>query len=216
MATNDPVLGSGVRVEIALTYGTAIPVSAITLANPAVVTATAHGLSAKSAGYFDSMVGMEKLDGQGARVDTVTANNFSLLDIDTSAFGAHVSGNFIPVLTWGTLAQARSYGLGGGAAKTEDATCLIDTREVLISTRNAAETVSMDVLTLKVDNAAMKKLRATGRALDFALFRITFLSGEQRIFRGQPSIPGESVSQSALGTGQLSVTVKGQIVFLPS
>ena len=214
MATNDPVLGSGVRVEIALTYAAPIPVTAITLANPAVVTANAHGMLAKSAGYFDNMVGMEKLDGQATRVDVVTANSFTIQDVDTTGFGAHVSGFYVPVATWATLAQARSYGLGGGAAKTEDATTLIDTREVLFSTRNAAETVSIDVLALKVDNAAMKKMRAVGRALDFAVFRVTFLSGEQRIFRGQPSIPGESVSQSALGTGQLSITVRGQIVYL--
>jgi hypothetical protein len=48
------------------------------------------------------------------------------------------------------------------------------------------------------------------------VFRITLADGSQRIFRGQPSIPGESVAQGALGSGQMSVTVKGQVCYLPA
>ena len=74
---------------------------------------------------------------------------------------------------------------------------------------------------LKEDNAAMAKIRTTARKLGYLVFRVTHppesgqTVGAQRIYRGQPYIPGESVTQGATGTGQLSVTVQGQICYLP-
>lgn len=215
--SNSLTLGSGVRVEIGLTEGAPKIISAVSLALPGVASAAAHGLVFKTAGYFDSVIGMDPLDGQAARVTDTgspSADSFGLEDIDTTNFPAFASGVFIPITAWSTLSQSTQYVLGGGAGKTENVATLIDTREKLITILNAAETVTIDVRALKSDNQAMAKIRAVARQLGFLVFRITFPTGEQRLFRGQPSIPGETLQQGATGTGQMQVTIRGQICYL--
>jgi hypothetical protein len=215
--SNEIIIGSGVRVEIGLTESAPKTITGLTLTNPGVAACTAHGLAFGSAGYFTSIVGMDQIDGQAARVTDTgspSVDNFGLEDIDTSTFSAWVSGTFVPVATWSTLSQSTSYQLGGGAAKTEDVGTLIDTREKLLSIKNAAETVTIDIRSLKIDNAALAKIRSVARALGYLVFRITHPTEGVRLFRGQPSLPGESLTQGATGTGQLSVTIRGQILYL--
>ena len=219
----DLIIGSGVKVEIGLTEGAAKTVLSVTRTNPGIATSTAHGLAFGSAGYFDNVVGMDPLDGQAARVTDTgspSADTIGLEDINTTNFPDFTSGQFVPVTAWATLSQATQFQLGGGAPKTEDIGTLIDTTEKLLTTRNAAETVTIDIRSLKEDNTALAKVRQVARALGFLVFRITIppsgtdTVGAQRLFRGQPSIPGESVAQGGTGTGQLTVTIRGQICYL--
>lgn len=221
--STDYIIGAGVKVEIGLVEGASKTISAISLANPGIASSVGHGLAFGSAGYFDTVVGMGEIDGQAARVTdsgSPSADSFGLEDIDTTNFEAFTSGVFVPVSTWATLLQSTTVNFGGGAGKTQDTTTLKDTREKLVTVQNAAETVTIDALSLKEDNTAMAKIRSTARALGFLVFRVTYppasgqTVGAQRLFRGQPSIPGENVGKGAVGTGQLSVTVKGQVCYL--
>lgn len=221
---NEIIIGAGVRVEIGLTESAAVTVNNITQSTTPVVTAQNHGAANGSAGYFSTVVGMEQMEGQAVRVSTQGSpgdDDFTIGDIDTTDFGTFTSGNFIGVATWATLIQSTTHNIGGGAGKTEDVGCLIDTTEKLRTIKNAAETVTIDVRSLKEDNSAMAKIRSTARRLGYLVFRVTYppesgqTVGAQRIYRGQPSLPGESVSQGATATGQLSVTVQGQICYLP-
>lgn len=222
--SNEIILGAGVRVEIGYTEGAPKTISGVDLANPSIAHSAAHGLTVGSAGYFDQVTGMDPLDGQAARVASAgspSVDNFGLEDIDTTTYPDFTSGVFVPVTTWSTLSQSTQYSLGGGAGKTEDVGTLIDTTEKLLTIKNAAETVQIDIRSLKVDNQALAKIRTVARQLGFMVFRITLpglpgaaFGGGQRLFRGQPSLPGESVQQGATGTGQLSVTIRGRILYL--
>ncbi len=218
--SNEIILGAGVKVEIGTTEGAPIVVAAVSLSDPGVAsTAGAHGLTFGSFAYFTDIVGMDPLDGQAIRVDdggSPSVSNISLTDLDTTDYPEYVSGNIVPVTAWATLSQSTQYQLGGGAGKTEDVGTLIDTTEKLLTIKNAAETVTIDIRSLKEDNAALAQIRRVARRLGFMVFRITLPGGAQRAFRGQPSIPGESVQQGATGTGQLSVTIRGRILYLPS
>jgi len=219
MSSNEIIIGAGVKVEVGITEGASVDVQSISLSTTPLVTANNHALVNGSAGYFSSVVGMEQIDGQAARVNTQGSpgdDDFTLQDIDTTNFSAFTSGNFVPVTAWATLAQSTQYQLGGGAGKTEDIGTLLDTTEKLRTIKNSAETATIDIRSLKVDNAALAKIRATARKLGYLVFRITLDTGEQRLFRGQPSLPGESVGQGGTGTGQLSVTVRGQVCYLPA
>lgn len=220
MSASDIIIGAGVKVEVGITEGAPIAVAAISLSDPGIVSTTGpHGLAFGSFAYFDSIVGMDPIDGQAFRVDdggSPSVSNFRLTGLDTSDYPVFLSGFLVPITAWATLSQSTQYQLGGGAAKTEDITTLIDTTQKLLSVSNAAETATIDVRSFKQDNAALAYLRKIARKLDFAVFRITLNGGAQRTFRGQPSVPGESVQQSATGTGQLSVTVGGRVLYLPS
>ena len=120
------VKGRGIRVEIAATFGTAKVVTAVTKANPGVATSTAHAMTANTVGYFDTVVGMVQLEKQACRVKNPTANAFDLQGLNTTNYSDFTSGNFIPVATWQTLAEATSYRFGGGSAEKLNATRLID------------------------------------------------------------------------------------------
>lgn len=213
------VKGRNVRVEVGYTEGSEQVVSGITQADPGVAAVPAHGLTIGSVGYLKNVEGMSPLDGQAIRVSSAgspTADNFGLETIDTTNMPDFDSAMFVPITAWATLAQSTQYQLGGGAPKTEDVGTLIDTTEKLETIKLAAETVSIDLRSLSEDNSALDKIRRAARASNKLVFRITLNDGAQRLFRGTPSIPGESLTQGATGTGQLQVTITGQICYLPS
>ena len=70
-------------------------ITAITNAVQARVTSPNHNLALNDVVEFDGVVGMTQINGlRGAVINIVDANNFDV-DIDSSAFGAYVSGGFL-------------------------------------------------------------------------------------------------------------------------
>lgn len=214
MAT--PLIGRNVRVEISKTETAAKTVTAVSLANPGVASSTAHALVDGSVGYFNAVSGMSQLEGQAARVDTVLTDSFAIQGINTTAYPAFTAGTFVPVTAWSTLSRAASYQIGGGDADKIDTTVLLDVIKQEANGLLAAQSVSMELKLETTDDEALGLVRAAAISQAYVVFRITLSDGVQRIFRGQPSLPGENVGQGALGTGNFSVTVKGQILFLPA
>lgn len=208
--------GRNVRVEIAATFSAAKSVSAITKASIAQVTSTAHALAEGAIGYFSGVTGMDEIEGQAASVDTTLTNTFDAEGINSTNFGAF-SGtcSFTPVATWLTLSNSTSYTIGGGEADSIDETTLLDTIKKSSSGQLAAQTVSIDGFS-NPTLAAMLQIESAAQAGDYVVFRISFPNGERRVFRGQPSLPGESVSVSAMATGSFSVNVKGRVLKLPA
>jgi len=211
-----PLIGRNVRVEIGKTEGAPKTVTAITLANPGVASSTAHALLDGSAGYFNAVSGMVNLEGQAARVDTVLTDSFALQNINTTNYPAFTAGTFVPVTAWSTVSRAASYDIGGGDADPIDTTVLLDTIKQNANGLLAAQTVKIDLKLDTTDDEALGLVRAAALSQAYMVFRITLSDGAQRIFRGQPSLPGENVGQGALGTGSFSVTVKGSVLFLPA
>jgi len=203
------IVGRGVRVEIGTTEGTAIPISAMTLASPPVATSAAHGLSAKSLGYLSGVGGMVELEGQAVRLNPVTSGNFTLEDLDTLSSAAWTGGNIIPITAWATLGRITGYSKGGGAGEKLNDTVLLDNLKQELQGLLAAETVTFNLNALSISDAAMLKLRQVARKAGYLVFRITLNDGNVRFFRGQPSLPGEDVQSNAIGTGSFTVTIKG-------
>jgi hypothetical protein len=208
------VKGRGVRVEIAATYGAAKTVSAVTLANPGVATSAAHGLAANTVGYFTSVTGMAQLDGQACRIKSPATNDFQLQGLDTTSYSAFTGGSFIPVATWETLAEATSYSLGGGAGDKLDATRLIDIIKQEEQGNLPAGTASMNVIAQDTPSAAMLLIENAVQNQAAVIVRITLGNGAVRVFRAEPSIPGEDVQQGQLGTGSLDFAVKARTLKL--
>lgn len=211
-----PLIGRNVRVEISKTEGTAKTVTAVTQANPGQATSTGHTLTDGTVGYFVTATGMSQLDGQAIRVDAPAANTFELQGIDTTTFPAFTAGTVKAVTVWSTLSRAASYNIGGGDADKIDTTVLLDVIKQEANGLLAAQTVGFDIKLETTDEEALSLVRAAALSQAYLVFRITLSDGAQRVFRGQPSLPGENVGQGALGTGAFNVTVKGQVLFLPA
>ena len=207
------IVGRGVRVEIGATYGTPVTISAITQDNPGQATSTGHAQANKTVGYLDSVEGMVNLEGQAVRVANTATNTFDLEDINTTSLSAFTgSCTFTPVATWATLGRTTGYSIGGGEAEKLDDTVLLDDIKQELSGLLAAQTVSFNLNALTISDSAMTLLRQTARDAGYLVFRITLKDGNVRVFRGQPSLPGEDVQKGAIGTGSFSVTIKGFVI----
>jgi len=204
--------GRGVRVEVALTYSAAKTVSAVTAANPGVATSTTHGLANGAVGYFSGVSGMVQLEGQATRVYNQATSAFDLQGLNTANYTAF-SGtcSYTPVATWGTLAECDSYDLGGGSADKLDVTCLLDTIKQEENGNLAAQSVTLNIKSTDVPSTAMAFLEAAAQSGTSVIIRITAATGAVRVFRGEPSLPSESLSTGAVGTGSLQLSVKGVV-----
>lgn len=208
------VKGRGIKVEIAATYASAKTVSAVTQASPGVATSTSHGLANDTVGYFSSVGGMVQLEDQACRVKNQATNTFELQGLNTTNYTAYTSGNFTPVATWATLGEATSYSLGGGASEKLDVTTLLDTVRKEEIGLLPVQSVTMNVLAQDTPSAAMQLLESAVQTQAKVTVRITLANGAVRIFRAEPSTPGEDVQQGAVGTGSMEMAVKGFILKL--
>jgi hypothetical protein len=208
--------GRAVRVEVALTFGSTKTLSAITKANPGVATSNSHGLSEGAIGYLSSVGGMVELEDQVISVDGTATNTFNLEGINTTGFTTFdTAATLTPVATWGTLSTVTSYEIGGGDISQLDTTTLLDNQM-----QNDAGMLGLSNVTLSqfndLQSASMAFVRAAALAGSLCIFRITNSNGERRIFRGHPSLPSESVQVNQMATGNLSIVVKKQLLFLPA
>lgn len=207
--------GRNVRVEIAATYSAAKVVTAVTKADPGVATSTTHGMSDGAIGYFNNVVGMDEINGGAFSVDAPGASTFNLESEDTSTYGTFTSGDFVPVATWNTLTTSTSYEIGGGAADELDVTTLLDRIKQTENGLLAAQTVTIQGFS-DPQNAAAITARKAALANTLVVVRITLSNGERRIFRGSPSLPGESLTVNQKATGSMTFTVKGKVGMLPA
>jgi hypothetical protein len=208
------VKGRGVRVEIAATYGTAKVVTAVTQAATGVATSTAHGMANDTVGYWSGVSGMAQLEGQATRVKNTATNNFDLQGLNTTNYSAFTAGTFTPVATWATMSEATSYDIGGGAADKLDATRLLDITKQEEQGLLPVSNVTLTVLAQDTPSAAMQLLESAVQTQGAVVVRITLPTGAVRVFRAEPSLPGENVQQGQLGTGTLDMAVKGFVLKL--
>ena len=209
------IKGRNVRVEVAATFATAKSVTAITNAATGVATSSAHGLADGVAGYLSGVTSMPQLEGQAVRINAPATNTFELETLDTTSMGTF-SGtcNFVPVATWLTLAPSTSINIGGGDADQLSTTVLLDNIKQQENGMLASQTISIDLRAEDAQSAAMRQIRNAALAGGFVLLRVTYPNGSKRLARGEPSLPGEQVQTSQVGTSSVNLTVKGQVLFL--
>jgi hypothetical protein len=199
------IVGRNVKVQVALTFASPDTVTAVTLANPGVASATAHGLNNGDVGYFSVTAGTVELDQQAVVVDDKTTDAFDLASIDTSGYSTWSAGTFTAAATWGTVSEAASYAVGGGAANQLDDTRLMDLKTRNVAGLLAPQDLTIDIKNGEEDSAAMAFIEAAAKNGTSCLFKITRGSTVLRVAYGVPSIPGESVQSGGLASGQFNV-----------
>ncbi len=205
--------GRNVKVEIAATYGPAIPVTAVSKANPPVVTSDGHELPNGAIGYFESADGMEELVGQAVSVDATADDTFNAEGLDSTGYGTFTGGSFVPVASWLTLSSATGYEIGEGSADELNRTTLLDRINQTEAGLLAAQNVQLSKFA-DMQLPALAIVRAAARSGGYVTGRITLSNGERRVFRGQPGLPGESLSVGALATSGFGIKTKGEVLFL--
>lgn len=97
-----------------------ITISAITKANPAVASATAHGLDDGDVIRITNAGGMTELNGGTYVVEKVDANSFRLLNTNSTGYGTYTSGAVVTVAQFSNYCQLTNYNRQGGTSRESD------------------------------------------------------------------------------------------------
>lgn len=97
-------------------------ITAITKANPAVVSSTTHGLTSGDVVRLVGVVGMTEVNAQVYVVKVLTSSTFQLLGVNSTAYGTYVSGGFIDSGEFSTFCELTNYNRQGGSSPEIDAT----------------------------------------------------------------------------------------------
>jgi hypothetical protein len=181
-------LPNGVTFALATAYGSALTVSAISNANPAVATSTAHGLANGDFVWVTS--GWSKLNDRVVRVSGVTANTFNLEGIDTSSTtlypAASGTGSVKKATTFTQVSQVLDCQTSGGDMQFTNYSFLEQDFETQLPTQASPMVVT---LTIADDPtlAGYIALNAAGEARDTRALKATFPSGSVLVYNGYVS-----------------------------
>lgn len=205
--------GQGARIEVALTMGTAKYITSVSKATQGIALCTANGLMAGTVGVFGVEAGMIELDGQAARVYAPTSDNFTLQGLDTTPYTTWATTQqFLPVATWGLLAEGVSWEEGGGEPKTQDATRLLDMYQRNEIVGISPMTLGINIKGQSYDTDVANVVRSAALAGLSKVFRLTQLDGSVRVVNGYPSVPTWSLQQGQLASGSFSIVPRGLIL----
>lgn len=118
------------QIAVLVNYDASSPspaITAITKANPAVVTSAAHGLVDGDVVQILGVVGMTEVNNTSFIVNQINANTFSLVDTDSTGYGTYVSGGHFDKGTFSNFCELTGYNRTGGTSPEIDATSLCST-----------------------------------------------------------------------------------------
>jgi len=160
----------GTRLRVASTSGSPVNITGITAANPAVVTAVAHGLATGDVVIIRGIVGMVQLNDRAFVVDNLTANTFSLRGIDSTGFTAYTSGGTVARQTLIDVAETSQIAGFDGQATEVDTTHLRSTTKEYVLGLQDFGNVTLSMFTVSdAGQARLRALKAQGNAAAFAV-----------------------------------------------
>lgn len=209
------IVGSNVKVEIQSALVGASPpisVSAITKANPGVATAVGHGMATGDVARFTVSEGMVELDGQAVRIIRLTADSFSLENLDTSDYDTWTTGAVDSVETFVTYAASTSISMPNPAPTKLDSTTLIDRVKHYVFGMPDAPDGSATAL-FNPAGTAEAIIKAATRLNSQLVIRITFAAGQKRIFNAFVSGgSGFTMGSNQVATSQIAFTPIAEVV----
>jgi hypothetical protein len=170
---------SNVQINVQTALGAAKTITAITKANPGVVSSTSHGLS-NGTYVLLSVVGMFELDQVVARVANQTASTFELEGIDTTTYNTFVSGTAYAITFGSSMSTAQGVNVSGGEPEFVDITTVHD------NVRKRAPTV-VSPMTMSIEsfydpsNAALAQLATATRTKTTRAILLTFANSTKMV-----------------------------------
>lgn len=184
-----PRIGVNMRLEVQATLGTAVAVTNITKANPAVVTAPGHGFASGAAVVFGVLVGMVELDGQAVRVVAIDADNFVAEGLDTSNFTTFAMGVGSPLSSVPTVTKVATFVTWSNATQFDrpntqpnqiDVSTLLDTEDQNVYGRRTASGGSVSTI-FDPSQAAEALIKTASDSHAPMVFRATWAGGQVQI-----------------------------------
>lgn len=120
--------GSTIAVSIGFdAVSPSIAITAITRANPAVVTAAGHGLVDGDVVKITGVLGMTEVNDDIYIVNQLTSSTFELIDTNSTAWGAYTSGGHSDKAQMSNWCELTGYNRQGGTKTENDASSLCST-----------------------------------------------------------------------------------------
>lgn len=178
-------LPDGSTVALATTYAAAKTITAISNANPAVVSCTAHGLT--DGDLIELTSGWSRLNGRTFRVASSLTDTFALEDVDTTdtavfAAGSGV-GTFKEISAWTSVTQILKFEVSGGEQQFATYQFLEADSESKVPTITSAMSVDFSV----ADDPALdgfKALKTAGEARAIRTMKVATKDGSIILYCG--------------------------------
>lgn len=194
--------------------GTDATITAITKANPAVVTATAHGFANGAVVSLAGIVGMVELNGVTAAIKRLTADTFELVGVDSSEFTNYTSGGEATSLVFIETCQHKSYSGFDGQASEKDRTTLCSTaKEKGIGLQDFGG-MSAEMNYVEDDPFQVEFKLAKGDNVG-RWFRIQKANKFWKIWFGYPRSLSDSGGLDGDNLGTAAVTIDGEVYEIP-
>jgi hypothetical protein len=186
-------------------------ITAITAANPPVVTATAHGIAEADVVTIAAVVGMIELNGNKYVVDDPTANTFELAGTDASAYAAYVSGGTATVATFSPFCELTGANQQDGQADEIEVTSICSTAKEFEIGLSDSGSLQLDFNWAgnEVVQAALRAAKISGA---ITAFRITFPgTGGKVVMLGYVQATSFQGSVNGVWTASATIKLTGEI-----
>lgn len=182
-------LPEGSSQQFSNTLAAAKTITAITNANPAVATCTAHGYTTGDEIMLSS--GWEDATDSVYKIESVDSNSFKILGLDstnTSFFPAGSGGGSAQKLSaWTAIPQVLTISASGGDARFTDVTPLAKRNGIRIPTGFNATSVTLS-LGFDATNASYKSMVGISRSLSKVAFKQVLSGGSVQYGYGYMSV----------------------------
>ena len=207
-------LPNGSTVDMVATFDTAVPITSISNAAPAVVSSVAHGLTAGDIILVTS--GWSKLNNRAFKVGTVTADTFQILDTDTTNVTTYPAGAGVGTVkaaaTYVQIPQITGFDLTGGELSFLDVQFLESDSVIQIPTVKSALALTMTV----ADDPSQQYIpvvRAADETRAIQVLRLNLVDGTSILY---PSIVTFTNSPTVAINELLGGTITAAIQGLPT
>lgn len=204
----------GSSQQFSNTFAAAKTITAVTNANPAVATSTAHGYVTGDEILLTS--GWEDATDTVFKVETVDANSFRILGLDSS------NSNFFPsgggagsaqkISGWTSIPQVLTISASGGDARFTDVSPLAKRNAIRIPTGFNATSITLS-LAHDAGNANYKTMLGISRSLSKVAFKQVISGGAVTYGYGYLSVSEmPQLNNNQVNTVQAAMTVLGRSI----
>lgn len=177
-----PSIWSGVAVAMQSALGANKTITAITKANPGVVSSTAHGF-ANGAYVVLNVLGMGQVDDRVFRVANQAANTFELEGENTTLYDTFTSGVANEITFGTTISTLTTLSASGGDFNFIDITTIHDLVKSQIP--GAANPIAYNFDAIwDASDAGMIAMKAASDLKALRAFRFTFSNSQKMVFEG--------------------------------
>lgn len=190
-------------------------ITAITKANPGVVTATGSNYDDGAVLRLAGIVGMTELNGNLYVADDTTSNNFELANTDTTGYTTYISGGTVSEVAFSAFCELTGVNQQDGAADQVEVTTICSTAKEFEQGLSDSGTIQLDY-NFAPNEGVQAAIRAAKISGDAIAFKVT-LPGTGGVIVMLGTVQQSSFNGAVNGvwTGSSTIKLTGDIFVLP-